>query len=71
MAAFEDKANAEALLHRVHMSVVQPSRIEVSKDHEKTIYRVQIGPLANVDISDLVVKRLKQAGFGTAITVIT
>ena len=71
VAAFEDKANAEQLLRRVHMAVIQPSRIDIGNDHGKEIYRVQIGPLANVDISDLVVKRLKQAGFGVPMTIIT
>ncbi len=63
VGAFADKTNAQRELTKLHRSVLQKSRIERVNVKHKTLYRVQIGPLKNVTISDIVTKRLLQLGY--------
>lgn len=71
--AFTHKATAERQLHRLQQIVTiqhYPVRLTTALVHGQTVYEVQIGPLANVNVSDAVVARLEHAGLGVPATVI-
>lgn len=69
VGAFEYPANAQRLENELHRITERTIRITHHDPHSR-FYRVQIGPLQNVNESDYLVQRISQAGLGRAITVI-
>ncbi len=69
VGAFAYPANAQRLRYELERltrrNIIITHDVRVSR-----LYRVQIGPLANVDESDSLVARIARAGLGHAITVI-
>lgn len=63
VGAFGDKANAEREVKKLHNMVLQDSRIQNINEQGRKLYRVQIGPLKSVEISDIVSKRLRKLGY--------
>jgi len=70
IGAFSDKASADELLQRVRGSTDQPTRIKITTGQGFPLYRVQVGPIDNVDGSDETIYQLEQAGFKEPMTVI-
>lgn len=67
VGAFEYAGNAQRLETELHRITQRNIRITHT---DSRFYRVQIGPLQNVDESDYLVQRIARAGLGHAITVI-
>lgn len=63
VGAFDNEANANRILAELHQQILQPNRISPEAANGQTIYRVQIGPLASIDASDVVSNRLKRLGY--------
>lgn len=70
VGAFDDHVNATKLMKKLNKMILQPTRMENAREHGEEIYRVQIGPLKTVDISDIVTRRLKKLGFEHTMAVI-
>jgi rare lipoprotein A len=70
LGAFAERANAEHLLAQIKAITNETVAISLAAEHVPPLYRVRIGPLPDVDTSDIVYYRLQAAGIGTAITVI-
>lgn len=70
VGAFSYYSNAQRLKSR--LATVTHRSIRITQDHmgAHVLYRVRIGPLANVDESDNLVNQLQTKGFGKAYTVI-
>jgi rare lipoprotein A len=69
VGAFEYPGNAQRLENELHRITQRNIRITHNDPHSR-FYRVQIGPLQNVNESDYLVQRIQSAGLGHAITVI-
>ncbi len=61
VGAFSDSANAKKLKNKL-APLKQRVRISKTKVSGKTVFRVQIGPLNNIDVADDIVSRLTQLG---------
>jgi rare lipoprotein A len=59
VGAFGDAANAERLKSRLEQYLKRPVRVESVQNQGRTLHRVQIGPLASVDIADKVTDSLE------------
>lgn len=70
VAAFSELNNAEKL--RLQLQEITHKHIQITHRAQQnhTLYRVKIGPLNNVDESDQLHERIKNAGLGNPITVI-
>src|SRR3990167_6084541 len=68
VGAFAYSANAERLENELHH--ITERNIRITHEGRRNLYRVQIGPLKDVDESDYLVQRIQNAGLGHAITVI-
>lgn len=68
VGAFAYPANAEHLENELHH--ITARHIRITHQGQRNLYRVQIGPLENVNESDYLVQRIQNAGLGHAITVI-
>ncbi len=63
LGAFSAKQNAEQLLGRLLLSNVGGAAITESENNGNLIYRVRIGPLSSVAITDQVAAKLDTLGF--------
>ncbi len=70
IAAFGDYANAVRMRNRVAALTPRNVFIKRGYSNKSAIYRVQVGPLVDVDESDNLQQKLKSDGLGEAITVI-
>lgn len=70
IGAFSQLANAEQLSDRIEPLTSAPIRVKEGTKDDKPIYRVQIGPLASVDLSDSLHHKLQTEGLGEPVTVI-
>lgn len=70
LGAFALRENADHLAEKVKVWTTAPVLIKTAEHNGAPIYRVQIGPLANVDVSDDLHDKLKSAGLGTPIVAI-
>jgi rare lipoprotein A len=61
VGAFFERANAERMRLRV-VQVAPNVRIVPGESHGQAVYRVQIGPLTDVDVSDRIVNSLNRIG---------
>lgn len=62
VGAFTDQSNAKRLSQRLRHSMNKPVRIQTAVDYEQTVYRVQIGPMQDVEQADATSMRLAQLG---------
>lgn len=62
VGAFSDRDNAERLLQRLRSSINNSIRIQTAASYEKTLYRVQVGPMSNIEQADATSMRLAQLG---------
>ncbi|MCK4607975.1 MAG: septal ring lytic transglycosylase RlpA family protein [Gammaproteobacteria bacterium] len=69
VASFNNSEHAKQLQTRLSQLTTEPTYVDSSLYHDKPIYRVQIGPLANVTANDQLQKILHKEGL-SAITVI-
>jgi len=60
---FSNRANAEHEAQKLHNMILQGNRILETVEQGRNLYRVQIGPLDSVEISDIVSKRLQKLGY--------
>lgn len=70
VGAFSEKNNAERLAKRIADLTHQPVHLMQAEHQHNQIYRVQIGPLADVTVSDNVHTELRKAGLGEALAVV-
>lgn len=70
IGAFSQYANAEQLVPRIQPLTSASIRIKEGTKDGQAIYRVQIGPLANVDVTDELHHKLREEGLGEPVTVI-
>ena len=70
LGAFSQQSNAEQLANRIKKLITQPTQvIEVTVDN-KTLYKVQIGPLKDVAMVDNLSNELNAEGLGQAFAVV-
>ncbi|MCP4126147.1 MAG: septal ring lytic transglycosylase RlpA family protein [Gammaproteobacteria bacterium] len=62
VGAFTDQSNAERLSRRLQDSMSKPVRIQTAVGYDQTMYRVQVGPMQNVEQADAASMRLAQLG---------
>ena len=62
IGAFGERGNAEKLSRRVGKYLTRSVRIREANHNGKSLYRVQIGPIANVNSADQIVTALAQIG---------
>lgn len=62
VGAFNNEINAIRLLDRIRQTDYRASRIASGVHRDKTVYRVQIGPLSSVDEADKLAGYLRQLG---------
>lgn len=70
LGAFRSKANAERLLERMQHVTQNPVSIRSFEKEGVVLYKVWIGPLANVDTSDSLHAAIEQAHLGQPMTVV-
>lgn len=70
VAAFNDKQNANRTLQKVRAVINQPSEVQANRNPSHPVFRVQVGPLATVALSDSISEQLEQAGFTHTMTVV-
>ena len=62
VGAFTSRENAESLRLQLERAEFKPVQVQTASQDQATLYRVRIGPLANVDASDTLAQRI--AGYG-------
>ncbi|MGE0482951.1 MAG: septal ring lytic transglycosylase RlpA family protein [Gammaproteobacteria bacterium] len=62
VGAFQQRGNAESLAARIRPAVPAPVQIRTMESRGQTLYRVQIGPVATVDVADAIVVGLERIG---------
>ncbi len=62
VGAFADQNNAQRLSQRLQDSMSKPVRIQRAVGYDQTMYRVQVGPMSNVEQADATSMRLAQLG---------
>jgi cell division protein FtsN len=62
LGAFADKTKAEGFRHRIYGMVQQPVRIQPASIAGKPVYKVQVGPLANVEATDQLIRTIERYG---------
>ena len=62
LGAFTDKTKAEWFRHRIYGMVQQPVRIQPASIAGKPVYKVQVGPLANVEAADQLIRTIELYG---------
>ena len=70
IGAFSSDANAQTFAKQVRQHTNRPVTVITVTAPAKTLYKVQIGPIKNVDETDEVTNRLKSAGLGSAFAVV-
>jgi rare lipoprotein A len=66
LGAFGTKASATHLANRLSKFSQHAIYVYESKQHDKTLYKVQIGPLKDVSEVDTLTAKFKKLGFGVA-----
>ncbi len=62
VGAFTDQGNAEKLSQQLQHSINGPVRIQTAVGYDQTLYRVQVGPMRDVEQADATSMRLAQLG---------
>jgi len=62
VGAFSNRNNADRLSKRLKNSMDKPIRIQTASNQDQAIYRVQVGPLQNVEQADATSMQLAQFG---------
>jgi len=62
VGAFTDQNNAERLSQRLQNDMNRPVRIQTAVGYDQTLYRVQVGPMKNVEQADTTSMHLAQLG---------
>jgi rare lipoprotein A len=62
VGAFQQRGNAESLAARIRPAVQAPVEIRAIESRGQTLYRVQVGPVATVDMADAIVAGLERIG---------
>lgn len=70
MGAFSTRSNAEHFERKLRSHTQRQIRIVAATQNKRTLYRVQIGPLANVDEADKLTTVFKKYGLGDAFAVV-
>lgn len=70
IGAFSSKPNAQQFEKQVRQHTNRPVHIVTVAVKAKTLYKVQIGPIRNVDETDDITNRLQSAGLGRAFAVV-
>jgi rare lipoprotein A len=70
IGAFSSDANAKQFATQVRQHTNRPVSVITVTTKAKTLYKVQIGPIKNVDETDEVTNKLKSAGLGSAFAVV-
>jgi len=70
LGAFHVASNATLLKNKAARYTHKPIFIITSTNSGRTLYRVQIGPIASVDQSDALYNYLRQRGFDHAVTIV-
>lgn len=69
VGAFGNEDNASVLKNRLASSLQQPVRIAQSMQNGQTLFRVQVGPLHDVEMTDSLAARITALGMGTYIVI--
>jgi rare lipoprotein A len=64
VGAFSDAIKAEQFRRQIHQATREAVRIQAAQGPTSPVYRVQIGPFANVEVADRVVQELSKLGVG-------
>lgn len=70
LAAFGTKMTATHLANRISKYSKHPVYVQESGEGDSRLYKVQIGPLTNVDEVDVLTDKYKKLGFGEGYTVV-
>lgn len=70
LGAFGNKTTADRLANRISHHSQHPVYVEISGTGINTLYKVQIGPLANVNEVDTLTDKYKKLGFGEGYTIV-
>ncbi|MSP53024.1 MAG: septal ring lytic transglycosylase RlpA family protein [Gammaproteobacteria bacterium] len=70
IGAFSSDANAQQFAKQVGQHTHRPVSVITVTAKAKTLYKVQIGPIKNVNETDEVTNRLRSAGLGSAFAVV-
>ncbi len=70
LGAFSTKRNADHLANKLARETQQSIHVIISKTSHAYIYKVQIGPIKDVNAADAITERLKSKGFGEAFAVV-
>jgi rare lipoprotein A len=62
VGAFSNHTNADQLRQRLQHKLEQPVRIHQSQNQGQEFFRVQVGPLADIEQSDAITRKLVQLG---------
>jgi len=62
IGAFNSRYNAERLRQQLQHKLGHPVRIDQSESRGQEVFRVQVGPLADIEQSDTVTRKLAQLG---------
>jgi rare lipoprotein A len=62
VGAFSSLENAERLRKRLHQTLRQPLRIQQTRRNDRSLFRVQIGPLPRIEQADAITSRLVTLG---------
>ncbi len=68
VGSFSDSANASALVEKIRAFGM--ARVEPALVNGRNFYRVRFGPLSSVDAADSALRKLGNAGYGDAMTVV-
>jgi rare lipoprotein A len=69
VGAYGNPDNANRMKQQISSSLQRPVRIEQATHNGQSIYRVQVGPLDNVDLTDSVAARITEMGIATYIVI--
>jgi len=62
VGAFSSRDNADRLRQRLQLKLEQPVRVHQSQNQGQEFFRVQVGPLADIEQSDSIAQKLAQLG---------
>jgi rare lipoprotein A len=70
LGAFSTRANADKLANQIASQTTSPISVISVTTEAGYLYKVQIGPIKNVDDVDAITNTLKEKGFGNAFAVV-
>ena len=70
VAAFSDKTNADKLKARLIQAIQEPVTVKTAVSNDKTLYRVQVGPLKSVKLSDHLEAQIQAQGLGKPFSIV-